>query len=149
LDLLSDILMVKWLPGLASSAFDSPLPALLATASSVFFTGKIIRRFLTGKIVRRHLDTDQARVDASQMDQRLGLVQLDVQTTEFCLECVDFRLSGGGWLGRAPRWAWFQGFQGRLQRLIAQLVEPGRTDPQLLTSLGNRQLAGDGLQEHT
>ena len=87
-------------------------------------------------------------MDAGEAQLRLGQFQFGVQTTEFCLEFVGLRLFGGSWLGRAPQRAWFQGIQGRLQRLVAQRVEPGLADSQLLAGLGNRQPAGDRLQNH-
>jgi len=94
------------------------------------------------------LDTDQCRVDARESELHLGQFQFGLQTTHFFLECVDLRWFGGSWLGRAPQRAGFQGFQGRLQRLVAQGMEPGLADPQPLAGLGNRQLPGDRLQDH-
>jgi hypothetical protein len=53
----SDILTTGWLLRLSASASGSPLLALLASGSGVFFTGKIIRR---------RLAADQARVDTGK-----------------------------------------------------------------------------------
>ena len=97
LEWLSDILVVKSLLGLAASTFGSPLLAVLSGGSGVFFTGRIVGRRLT---------VEQAWMNAGQTDQRLGRIQLGMQTTKFCLKFSGLRLLGGSRLGRAPRGAW-------------------------------------------
>jgi hypothetical protein len=107
--------MLRLLLGLSAFASGSPLLALLASGSGVFFNRGLLggwRAF------------EQAGMDAGNAHLHVGNRQLSVGTIERGFEGLDLALLGRNWLGRASRPARLQSVQRRLQRPVAQVVEP-------------------------